>query len=312
MTATLSYQPSFTGFDQESADIFFCVNFGFCAPEDISTVTQARWLAPIVFSWVYTRTDHPIQPTHGYYLTTDLERAASWTGSDYQYLRMTMQGADFQTIEDGLVLGLRVRGGVVEPTRGTSFISNPDQRRDVIHPSKRFFAGGSQSVRGFGQNLLGPRVLVADQRQDCPDQSLEPCVRRLAAENPGAFDQRPRGGNAALEMSLELRQRLTDRWAFVLFLDGGGIWEDLSAIRAPTWTPGTGIRFLSPVGPLRLDIGYNPSGPTALPVVVSLEDGNLIELPNPVIFDPFTFDSPSLLTEIFRRFQIHFSIGEAF
>lgn len=312
MTATLSYQPSFTGFDEESADIFFCVNFGFCAPEDISTVTEARWLSPLVLSWIYTRTNDPVQPTNGYYLTADLERAGNLTGSSYRYFRLTIQGADFETIEEGLVVGLRVRAGVVEPTSGAFLAADPGREKDVIHPSKRFFGGGSQSVRGFGQNLLGPRVLVADQREDCPDEFLEPCVRRLAAEDPGAFDERPRGGNAAFEMSLELRQTLTANWAFVLFLDGGGIWEDLSEIRAPTWTPGAGLRFLTPVGPLRLDIGYNPSGPTALPVVVSLENGSLIELPDRVIFDPFGFDSPSLLTEIFRRFQIHFSIGEAF
>ena len=46
-TATLSYSPTYTGFGEQSADIFFCVNFGFCEVEDIVTVTRSRWLAPV-------------------------------------------------------------------------------------------------------------------------------------------------------------------------------------------------------------------------------------------------------------------------
>ncbi|MGH7541412.1 MAG: autotransporter assembly complex protein TamA, partial [Gemmatimonadota bacterium] len=313
MTATLAYRPSFTGFDEESADIFFCVNFGFCTPEDIMTVTQARWLAPLVLSWVYNRTDAPLQPTNGYYLGADLEGAERYTGSDYRYIRLVLQAADFESIDSGLVFATRARGGIVEPTRGPFQVrADAEDAGIVIHPSKRFFAGGSQSVRGFGQNLLGPRVLVADQQEDCPDEFLEPCVARLAAEDPGAFVQRPIGGDAAFELSLELRQRLSERWGVVGFIDIGDVWDGISDIDAPVWTPGAGIRFLSPVGPLRFDIGYDPSGPTRLPVVVSLENGAIIELPDPVRFDPFRFDDPSRFKEVWRRLQFHFSIGEAF
>ncbi len=312
MSATLSYQPQFTGFAEESADIFFCVNFAFCTPEDVATVTRARWLAPVSLAWIYNRTNDPIQPSGGYYLSAEVERADRFTGSDYRYARFTLQAADFETIEPGLVFGIRVRGGFVEPTRGPVSVQDSARESEVIHPSKRFFAGGSQSVRGFGQNLLGPRVLVADQVEDCPDEFLDPCVARLAREDPGAFVQRPVGGNAAFELGIELRQRLGDSWGLVLFVDAGNVWKDLSELDAPIWTPGAGLRFMSPVGPLRLDLGYDPTGAVSLPVVVSLENGSLVELRDRVMFDPFTFDRPSLLREILRRFQIHFSIGEAF
>jgi len=312
MSATLSYQPSFTGFDEQSADIFFCVAFGFCTPDDISTVTKARWLAPITLNWIDSRTNDPLQPTNGHYLTVDLERAAGWTGSDYRYYRVRFQAADFESIEPGLVAAFRLRGGWVKATGGLVDVQDPTIDENVLHPSKRFFAGGSQSVRGFGQNLLGPRVLVADQEEDCPTEVLQDCVERLSREKPGAFAERPRGGNAGLELSVELRQRLSGRWGMVLFVDAGGVWEDLGQIRAPTWTPGAGLRFLSPVGPLRFDIGYNPSGAERLPVVVSLQNGSLVELPDRVLYDPFAWDSPGWFTEFWRRLQFHFSIGEAF
>ncbi len=312
MTATLNYRPEFTGFAEESADVFFCVNFGFCAPDDIETVTQARWLSPLTLSWVYNRTNDPFAPTNGYYLSAELERAERFTGSDYRYVRLALQGADFETLSRGLVFGVRVRGGLVEPTSGPIFSPNPEITDKVIHPSKRFFAGGSQSVRGFGQNLLGPRVLQVDAVDRCPEEPLVACVERLAAENPGAFTERPIGGNAGFEATLELRKLLSSQWGLVAFLDVGQVWQGLSSIEAPVWTPGAGIRFLSPVGPLRLDIGYNPSGATDLPVVVSLEDGELLELDAPVRFDPFTFDDPSGMKQFWRRLQFHFSIGEAF
>ncbi len=312
MTAILSYQPAFTGFGEESADIFFCINFGFCIPADIATVTQARWLAPLSLGWVYNHTDDPLQPTDGYYITAEAEGAGRLTGSEYRYLRGTLQVAGFAQIEPGLIFGVRARMGVVDPIRGPLFSPDPTRSDEIIHPSKRFFAGGSQSVRGFGQNLLGPRVLVADQLEDCPNEFLENCVQRLAAEDPGAFDQRPNGGNGAFELSLELRQRLSGRWGLVFFVDAGNVWEDLSNIRAPIWTPGAGLRFVSPIGPIRLDVGYNPSGVTQLPVIVSLDNGTLIALNDPVVFDPFRFDDPSLLREVLRRLQLHISIGEAF
>ena len=312
MTATLGYQPSYTGFDEQSADIFFCVSFGFCTPDDIATVTQASWLAPVVLGWVLNRTNHPLQPTNGHYFTVDLERAASWTGSEYRYYRVTGQAADFETIEPGTVVGIRLHGGYVKATGGPVPSAAPDGGDAVLHPSKRYFSGGSQSVRGFGQNLLGPKVLSLDQMRDCPDEFLEICAARIAMEDPGRFEERPQGGNASFEANVELRRYLAPEWTLVLFVDGGGVWESLDALDWPTWTPGVGVRFSSPVGPLRLDIGYNPTGGQSLPVVVSLANGSLVELVEPVFYDPFGYDDPGFLTEFWRRLQFHISIGEAF
>ena len=318
MTATLSYAPEFTGFDRRSADIFFCVNFGFCAPADIEVVTQARWLAPVTLGWVYNQTDDPLQPTSGFYLAAETEAADAVTGSSYGYLRGAVQGAAFAELEPGLVAGLRVRAGVAEPTRvrlaggPRSDESSPPRSSDLIHPSKRFFAGGSQSVRGFGQNLLGPRVLVASQAEDCPLDPIPACVKRLAAEDPGAFDQRPNGGDASIELSIELRRRLSSRLGLVLFMDAGTVSEDISNMRPLVWTPGAGLRFVTPVGSVRLDVGYNPSAAVSLPVIVSADDGTLAELADPVLYDPFRFDDPSRWLEIWRRLQVHISIGEAF
>jgi hypothetical protein len=59
-------------------------------------------------------------------------------------------------------------------------------------------------------------------------------------------------------------------------------------------------------------VGYNPTGAKLKPVVIVLDDGSIEEVPHPVVYDPFTWDDPSALTEFWRRLRIQFSIGEAF
>lgn len=312
MTGTWVYRLEFTGFAQESADIFFCINFGFCQPEDIEVLIERRLLSPITLTWRYDRTDVPFSPTRGYYVNAEVERADRLTGSDYQYMRFALEVADFEPLGQGEVVALRFRAGLVEPTGGLAFEQDPERAGAIVHPRKRFFAGGAQSVRGFGQNLLGPRVLAVDSVELCPQTSLPICVGALADTMPGAFEQRPAGGDAAFEASLELRKRLGGPWGVAAFIDVGQVWRGLGSLEAPVVTPGAGIRYRSPVGPLRLDVGYNPTGAAMLPVVVELPDGEIRELAERVLFDPFTFDDPTTLREFLRRLQLHISIGEAF
>lgn len=311
MFATLSYRPELTSFQEESADIFFCVSFGFCQPEDIAVLTEARWLAPVALSWRYDRTDVPFQPTRGYYATAEIERAEAVTGSDFGYIRLGLEAADFEELADGLVAAARLRTGFVEATEGLLF-ELEDPTAEVVHPRKRFFGGGPQSVRGFGLNLLGPTVLVVDSLAACPEDPVLSCAQRLAAEEPGRFQERPVGGNAAYELALELRRTLSGPWGIVGFMDLGQVLPDISRLQGPVVAPGVGVRYSSPVGPLRLDVGYNPSGPRRLPVVAQLEGGDIRELEEPVRFDPFGYDDAGPFRELWRRLQFHLSIGEAF
>lgn len=312
MTATLSYSPTYTGFGEQSADIFFCVNFGFCEVEDIVTVTRTRWLAPLTLGMIYDRTDDPFRPRSGYYLTAEGEAAGTMTGSQYKYLRIVGQAAGFWELEPDLVVAARARSGIVR-FPGTRIFTPGASRADrLVHPSRRFFVGGSQSVRGFPQNLLGPRVLVADATEDCPGGDYAACVARIAAEDPGAFDQRPRGGDAGLDISLELRRYFGPEWGLVFFADAGSVSQKLTELKDVLWTPGMGLRYTSPIGSIRLDLGYNTSYASDLPAIISLQDGTLIQMDDPARFDPFRFDNPGPLREILRRMQIHVSVGEAF
>lgn len=326
MPMTLSYRPELTSFDEQSADVFFCVNFGFCQPEDIDVLTQSRWLVPLGLSWSYDRTNATFSPTAGYYSNISLEWADGLTGSDYQYFRFNLDVADFEQLAPGLVLAVRMRTGFVEALGEQPFDAPIGGGETVIHPRKRFFVGGAQSVRGFGQNLLGPTVLVMDvfRCEEFDDlgtgrSDLADCARRLASrpsDPDDVFDERPVGGDAAFEANVELRTRLGGNWSVVGFADFGQVWVDIGRVRAPVTTPGLGIRYSSPVGPLRLDVAYDPTSPDRVPVVAEFtrgdREGELLELEENVLFDVHTFDGPGGFKEFWRRLNFHISIGEAF
>ena len=312
LTVTYSYRPQLTAFDPESTDIFFCANFGICDPTDISILTEPRWLSPIVFQWLYDRTDSRLNPTSGYRLSPQAEFAAAFTGSEYRYVRFALNAAAFQRLNPDWIFAFHLRGGFVEPSANINFGGEEVASDEIVNPAKRFYAGGANSVRGFSQNLLGPTVLVMDSVTQCPDTPLQACAFALADTAANDFDERPRGGNALIEGSLELRYRISPRWGMVMFLDWGNVYADLTTFDLPSATPGLGVRFSSPIGPIRLDLGYNTLGPRLRQVVAELEDGSLDELELPVVYDPAGFDDPSLLTEIFRRLRVHFAIGQAF
>jgi translocation and assembly module TamA len=99
--------------------------------------------------------------------------------------------------------------------------------RDEIPADERFYAGGGESIRGF------------------PFQSVGPLV-----------DEDPIGGRSLLEFSLELRFKVTDKLGLVGFLDGGSAFESTFPDLDETlrWGTGLGVRYFTPIGPLRLDV----------------------------------------------------------
>ena len=99
---------------------------------------------------------------------------------------------------------------------------------EAIPTSKRFFAGGGGSIRGFAYQTAGP--LDADDT--------------------------PLGGDSVLEMTSELRIKLTEKWGGAIFLDGGRAFAASEPDLEHTlfWGAGVGVRYYSGIGPLRLDL----------------------------------------------------------
>ncbi|HSG46652.1 MAG TPA: BamA/TamA family outer membrane protein, partial [Longimicrobiales bacterium] len=345
-TLTLSYQPALTRL--EAGEVFFCISFLLCTDQDIDVFQSANWLSPVGLTVALNRSNRLLNPTAGYSLVLGLEHASEATFSDFSYNRAVAEATGYVGLGERTVLAARVRGGIVRP--GTFDL--PVSATRVSHPQKRFYSGGASSVRGFGENRLGPRVLsVAVERLlEVPQGGTAPaCLPEQVFQSscdaspvdPSRLAVRPTGGDALVEANLELRfPLLGDDLQGTVFLDVGQVWArdqdrqlsvDFSDLEA---TPGVGVRYFSPIGPIRVDVGYRSQGAEDLPILTStirpydpgtdllgdrlrvrgadgtnvtldwVETQDLQRLATPVLFgggDTF-----------WRRLQFHFSIGQAF
>jgi translocation and assembly module TamA len=163
-------------------------------------------------SWERTRADSRIFPLRGLRTRLDLQGAHDGVLSSASLLRVSANAK--------LVYGLGERmRALVRGDVGRIFTS---QFRE-LPPTLRFFAGGDQSVRGFGYQSLGPR---------------DPKGKVI-------------GGQNLLVGSLEVDYRIAPRWALAAFTDAGNALADFSLELEQS--VGAGIRWVSPIGLLRVD-----------------------------------------------------------
>jgi outer membrane protein assembly complex protein YaeT len=332
-----TYRAGRDSLEEGSADFLFCANFLICQPEDIAVLEQPRWLSWVAVTFAQSRTDVVLNPTRGYRFTIEAETASRLTGSEWAYYRAQGEFSWFQRLGRN-VLGLRVRAGLVRPIGSglegveLSTATDTSTAEPVTHPLKRQYAGGAFTVRGFGQNLLGPLTLLANRNdlQACnPDDPLVTdrntwvCNPEDAGLTSNQVFPRPVGGENSVVANLELRFPFAaGRWIWVAFVDVGRVWSadaEVSGGDRIAWSPGVGIRYQSPVGPLRLDIGYNTSGAADYPVISELVDENgeafIVQLgdvndePKEFTYDPYEGTG---LRGFLNRLQLHFSIGHAF
>jgi outer membrane protein insertion porin family len=350
---SIQYRLEFT--KVSAADTYFCVNFGVCDQTSLSVLKRTQRLAPLAITASSDRRDDPIGPTTGYTWRSELELADRWTGSQLGYARVELEGSKYFHASDKLTIAVHGRAGYV---RGFSRSGNTfgQSTAPVILPRKRFYAGGARSVRGYGENQLGPRVLViprnafqpsaADfvrfftddsllQRRvpctplvnlpDCSTDSLAaPVINRRGTSNfkDGDFTPKPLGAETLVEGSIEARYRFWGPLTFAAFIDAGSVGAQFGGT-ATVFTPGIGLRFISPVGPIRVDIGYNPKSEERLSVITELVPSDagwlaargstqregLFEITNKRIFNPSTGTG---LGGVLNRLTLHLSIGEAF
>ncbi len=197
---------------------------------------------------VWDRRDNILDPTAGGWLSVDAELAARSLGSEVGFAKTFMQATGFRRItrRGRVVLAARLQAGLA---RGfTRQVTQRDENgQPIIGPDgqfltatvadlpagRRFFAGGSTSVRGFQQDRLGvPEVLNAAGLSN--------------------------GGNGLVIMNGEVRTRLFSTVSLVGFLDGGNVFKRVGDIRPGDFrgSAGLGIRYRSPLGPLRMDFGF--------------------------------------------------------
>ena len=213
------------------------------------------------------------------------------------------------------------------------FIATARGRGVLVPPQERFYSGGQNTVRGYNQGQLGPVVYIVGAPVDT--QSVGGNQVGIADAANGFGRVAPAGGTAQALVNLELRSRggwPSDLLRWVIFLDAGRVWNNSGnyAVTGLRATPGFGVRLVTPLGPFRVDVGYNPHGLEAGPAfylqraiagtlgrAICVSPGSTEPLSDaqsnalgPVPC-PSTF-RPARASGLLPRLTFHFSIGEAF
>jgi outer membrane protein insertion porin family len=309
----------------EAGDLYFCINYGICELPTVRALHERHRLSPLGISFYSDKSNDPLAPADGYRLRLDLEHASAATLADFRYNRLSGEASIYYPLDlhRRRVLAGRLRAGRVSALAGTgAALGLEDEQARLLHPRKRFYAGGARSVRGFRENQLGPRVLTINPDVLMDEGGCEPAELAEGTCDPSdvpvaAFQPRPSGGRDVIEASVELRFPVTRSMQGALFVDGARVGASAGGLAAgpvTAVTPGFGFRYDSPVGPIRIDLGVRPRLVQELPVVTEVRgDGErrLVRLDTRRRYDPVV-DSRSFLGRTLNRLTLHLSIGEAY
>lgn len=185
-------------------------------------------VSSLIFTGYYSESTTR-EPT-GWMIQPSAEFSGTFGEASFKFQKLTLDVRHFKPITSSTTLAGRINAGTI-------FYTQPDSLPSNI----RFFTGGTNSVRGWSRQMLGPK------RPTFVD---------------GQFDEFvPVGGRAIFTFNFEIRQSLDflfSGFGLGLFLDGGQVWRAIDRIdeRPVQFGTGGGLRYQSPIGPIRIDVGY--------------------------------------------------------
>jgi translocation and assembly module TamA len=197
------------------------------------SLRDAYFIAGFTGQLGYDRSNSLLNPTKGFRLLGRTNPEISLRDGTKPYVRNIVEGSTYYPFGDSFVLAGRARFGSIYGIE-----------RDEIAPSRRLYAGGGGSVRGFGYQQLSPRTDVPNPKFDPSDPE---------EEDPPTISV-PIGGRSLTEFALEGRYRFGD-YGIVAFIDAGQVTESqtpgFSDLR---FGAGIGGRLYTNFGPLRVDV----------------------------------------------------------
>jgi outer membrane protein insertion porin family len=249
------------------------------------------------------RRDNSADAHRGLYNTLDVAVTSKVFGSQRSFLRIVGKNATYHPLTRYVTFARQTTFGVILPFATPAGLSDAD----AVPLPERLFGGGNVSHRGFPENQAGPRDLGA------------PAGPGGTATTPTGF---PLGGNALLFNTFELRfPLLGDNINGVIFHDAGNVYHNLSSVsfRASqrdlrdfdymVHAVGFGIRYKTPVGPVRLDLAYSINPPSFTGFKGTLNE--LLQC-NPNIPADQLPAACHGQTQNTSHFQFFFSIGQTF
>jgi outer membrane protein assembly complex protein YaeT len=216
---------------------------------DPTTGEQSGTVNAVGFDIQRSTADNVLNARRGYQLSFHAEQAGGLLPGGFNYWQMSADARHYLPIGKAIVWANRAQMANIDPAGG-------DPKN--VPFAKKYFLGGASSIRGWGRYEVSP-----------------------------LSEGLPIGGISMLAFSSELRSTLVGNLGGVLFLDAGNVWADSWGIRLSDlhYAIGPGLRYQTPIGPIRFDVGYQ----------LNRIDNLLIN------GEPET-----------RRWRIHFSIGQAF
>jgi len=199
---------------------------------------QISSIAPTFF---WDTRDDIIDPHHGFFTSASIEYAFPFISATANFMKEYLQGAYYIPLSARTVVALSGRVGLIQPLGGT-------EDKDVPL-SERFTAGGENTHRAFAPDLLGNLCTDPNEGADCQPTLLQ---------NAGSKTILPLGGSGLLLFNAEYRFPIFDSVGGALFVDAGNVYASTKNIRFDDlrYGGGLGIRYMSPVGPLRVDVGF--------------------------------------------------------
>jgi len=263
-------------------------NFPFTYQLDLPPgLEQVRVAFPALITTLDVR-DDPVKPHRGLYLTTTFQVADKGFGGSVSDVKIQPEVRSYFPLNrKSVTLATRLTMGFLIPrdygntlktgtAEGEASSSNPEDPAVIADQQKlllrAFYSGGPNSNRGYPLRGVGPHGPVGFLVPTGVDCSLEThTIDQLA---PTCI--RPLGGFTLWEASLEVRFPLSGALGGVVFADASDVSRDVGHIRlsVPHLSVGPGIRYQTPVGPLRLDVGYRVVGMQAVgKKELSVEEG---------------------------------------
>lgn len=173
--------------------------------------------------WNYDIRDNILDPKNGYFLSSDIMGSMKSTISDASYVKMKLAGAYLYPLKLS-TLGVKVNFGTLHIFDG------------AVPASYRFFAGGMNSNRAYTYRNLGPKD---------------------SGGHPIGFD-------SISEATLEYRFDLNENFRAIIFSDNTFIGNSyLANYDRGYYSGGVGLRYLSPIGPIALDVGFDLNNPSS-------------------------------------------------
>jgi len=206
---------------------------GLVLPED-----QRLRLSTLSAAWIRDTRDKPLDASRGFYQTLDFGITPKALGSSANFVRLLGQTSYYKPVGP-TVWANRITLGLAK-----SFGSSSD-----VPTSERFFSGGETTLRGFPINGAGPQRTV-------------PACSNAADPSTCVNLQVPVGGRQLFILNSELRFPLgiKEGLGAAVFYDGGNVYSAISMSRFLqdySNTVGVGLRYKTPIGPVRFDIGRN-------------------------------------------------------